>query len=321
MFTKKPFLKRLPTFAFLLMGVLVCIFYMATDISVMDLSSGFSHPLEGWDHIVTMLGVGIWAAQLRGKAVWLLPTTFVGVMSLGGISGAAKYLAVPSAEILIVLSCLVFSILILRKIRFDTKINVLIVAFFAFFHGYAHGAEISASASLISYTFGFMVATLLLHGAGILVTKVVLFSIAFFIAQLLNVITPTEFAKTVAASYTQLAQRDFEQLEAVDIEKTSLINLSPQWLNLSSPLESILQFFVLIKTYFVLCTLLFVFTVSQFVCYVFYVKQRRNFSLFLAGCFNCCFTSYTLPSTFSRLNQFLFSNFKFQRDFYVYSFA
>jgi hydrogenase/urease accessory protein HupE len=286
------------------MSVLACIFYFVTDISVMDLSSGFSHPLEGWDHIVTMLGVGIWAAQLRGKAIWLLPTTFVGVMSLGGISGAAKYLAVPSAEILIVLSCLVFSFLIIRKVRFDIKINVLIVAFFAFFHGYAHGAEISTSASLISYTLGFMIATLLLHGAGILVAKVVLISIAFFIAQALNVVSSTESIKTVT-SYTQVAQSDFEQLETKSVEKPPLINLSPQWRSFSPPLESILQLFTFIKTYFVLCALLLVFSVSQFVCYVFYIKQRRNFvfsSKSLARCFNFRFISYALPFSLSRFS-------------------
>jgi hydrogenase/urease accessory protein HupE len=265
--------------AFLLIGLLY-VFYIMIDVSITDLNSGFLHPLEGWDHIVTMLGVGVWAAQLRGKAIWLLPTTFVGVMSLGGISGAAKYLAVPSAEILIVLSCLVFSVLIIRKVRFDTRINVLIVAFFAFFHGYAHGAEISTSASLISYTLGFMIATLLLHGAGILVAKVVFLSIAFFIAQALNVVTATQSIKTVSASYTQIAQSDFSQLKSID-QKPPLINFSPQWRSFSPPLESILQLLTFAKTYFVLSTLLLVFTVSQFVCYVFYIKQRPDFAFFI----------------------------------------
>lgn len=294
MLIKSPFLKRFSSLAFLLMSVLACIFYFVTDISVMDLSSGFSHPLEGWDHIVTMLGVGIWAAQLRGKAIWLLPTTFVGVMSLGGISGAAKYLAVPSAEILIVLSCLVFSFLIIRKVRFDTRINVLIVAFFAFFHGYAHGAEISTSASLISYTLGFMVATLLLHGAGILVAKVVLLSIAFFIAQSLNVAVATQSTKTVSVSYMQVVKSNVEQLKS-NAQKPPLINLSPQWRNLSP--QSILQLLTFTKTYFVFGALLFVFTVSQFVCYVFYVKQRPDFvffSKFLARCFKNPFYFLTL---------------------------
>jgi urease accessory protein len=137
-------------------------------------SNGFNHPLIGLDHLVTMLAVGIWAAQLRGQAIWMLPLAFVGVMSLGGLAGAAG-IELPSVEGIILLSCAVFSVLITRKVRFSAKVNVLIVAFFAFFHGYAHGQEISTSASLISYTLGFMLATLLLHGAGILVAKLVVF--------------------------------------------------------------------------------------------------------------------------------------------------
>lgn len=302
MFIKTPLLKCFPALAFLLMGVLACVFYFATDISVIDLSSGFSHPLEGLDHIVTMLGVGIWAAQLRGKAIWLLPTTFVSVMSLGGISGAAKYLAVPSAEILIILSCLVFSVLIIRKIRFTTQINVLIVAFFAFFHGFAHGQEISASASLISYTLGFMIATLLLHGAGILVAKVILLSMTFFFAQAFSIVSATETVKTVktvTAIYAQIEQSDIQQIETKSVEKIRL--------NVLLPDKSVLQLFTLLKTYFILCTLLLVFSVSQFVCYVFYPKQRNFvfYSKFLARCFkNLLFL--VLPSTLSRSNQFFF---------------
>jgi urease accessory protein len=117
-----------------------------------DWNLGFHHPFQGYDHIITMVAVGIWAAQMRGKAIWLLPLTFVSVMTLGGLAGAAS--ALPSAEIIVLLSGLVFSGLIARKVRFSTRINILVVAFFAFFHGFAHGQEISASASLVSYTFG-----------------------------------------------------------------------------------------------------------------------------------------------------------------------
>lgn len=131
-----------------------------------DWRHGFYHPLQGFDHLLTMIAVGIWAAQLRGQAIWMLPLTFVGVMSLGGLAGIAGF-AVPSVEIMILLSGLVFSVFVARKIRFARRMDLLIVAFFAFFHGYAHGQEISASASLLPYTLGFVVATLLLHGAGI----------------------------------------------------------------------------------------------------------------------------------------------------------
>lgn len=306
MLTKIPLLKHYPTLwaLLLVMSVLVGISY--ADISISDLNSGFLHPLDGWDHIVTMLGVGIWAAQLRGKAIWLLPITFVGVMSLGGISGAVKYLAVPSAEILIILSCLVFSILIIRKVRFNIKINVLIVAFFAFFHGYAHGQEISASASLISYTAGFILATLMLHGVGILAAKIILLSLTFFIAQTLNVFVPIKLVKTVTTSYSQIAHTDISQHDTLKVEKPPLINL-PHWLNLSPTLE-ILLFFNFVETYFTFCSLLLFFSIAQFICYVFYVKQQLYFLSLLARYFKNPLHFFAVFLTFSRLNPFFFSN-------------
>ena len=155
------------------------------DFNSIGLSNGFSHPLTGWDHLVTMLAVGIWAAQLRGRAVWMLPLAFVSVMSLGGLAGASG-LDIPNVDGIILVSCAVFSVLITRNIRFSNKINVLIVAFFAFFHGFAHGQEISTSASLISYTLGFMLATLLLHGAGILVAKLVVLAITCLLTVLFS---------------------------------------------------------------------------------------------------------------------------------------
>ena len=172
----------------LVLGVLAVLGVMLFNSAVYSVdatgwSSGFTHPLHGGDHFLTMLAVGIWAAQLRGKAIWLLPLTFVGVMSLGGLAGAAG-LFIPSAELIILLSGLVFSVFIVRKIRFSSQTNVIIVAFFAFFHGFAHGQEISTSASLISYTLGFMVATLLLHGAGILIVRLLVVIFALFISHL-----------------------------------------------------------------------------------------------------------------------------------------
>ncbi|NOS88964.1 MAG: HupE/UreJ family protein [Methylococcaceae bacterium] len=175
---------RLPLVLGLLLAIGLLVFNgLAALVDANGWSSGFIHPLHGADHLLAMLAVGIWAAQLRGAAIWLLPLTFVGVMSLGGLAGAAGIL-LPGAEAVVLLSCLVFVGLITRKIRFSSQTNILIVAFFAFFHGYAHGQEISTSASLISYTLGFMVATLLLHGAGILVVRLCVLLVGFFISQL-----------------------------------------------------------------------------------------------------------------------------------------
>jgi hydrogenase/urease accessory protein HupE len=132
--------------------------------------NGFNHPLHGWDHLLAMLAVGIWAAQLRGRAVWLLPLAFVGVMSLGGLAGVAD-VSVPGAERMILLSVVVFGVLVARKVRFRARFSVFIVGFFAFFHGFAHGQEMPASVTLLSFALGFVVATLLLHGAGIVTAR------------------------------------------------------------------------------------------------------------------------------------------------------
>lgn len=171
-------------------------------------SSGFNHPWKGWDHLVTMLAVGIWAAQLRGRAVWMLPLAFVGVMSLGGLAGAAG-LAIPSMEGLILLSCAVFAVLIGRRVSYGTTVNLAIVAFFAFFHGLAHGQEISASASLLSYTAGFMLATLLLHGAGFLVAKLAVLVAAFLLTACFSNIALAKAAPPAFAAES-LAIEGFE---------------------------------------------------------------------------------------------------------------
>lgn len=195
-------------------------------------NNGFSHPLTGWDHLVTMLAVGIWAAQLRGQAIWILPSAFVGVMSLGGLAGAAG-LAIPSVEGIILLSCAVFSILITRKVRFSSNVNVLIVAFFAFFHGYAHGQEISASASLISYTLGFMLATLMLHGAGIVVAKLVMFSITCLLTALFSNQALAKAAESTFETHDQSAKvlqypDNYKNLAfAIEIKPNNSGNIAP----------------------------------------------------------------------------------------------
>ena len=152
-----------------------------------DWNEGFLHPLTGWDHIIVMVAVGIWAAQIRGQALWILPVVFVSVMSLGGVAGAASYIILGAgAEAMILLSCFTISALIVRGIRFSAPVNIIIISLFAFFHGYVHGQEISASASLVSYTAGFVSATLLLHGAGILISWLTVLAITFFISTSIN---------------------------------------------------------------------------------------------------------------------------------------
>lgn len=212
------------TILFLGLSVLFCFSPFNNPINLLldvrDWGNGFQHPLQGWDHLTTMIAVGIWAAQLRGVAIWMLPLTFVCVMGLGGLAGAASF-AVPSVEVMILLSGLVFSIFIARKVRFTTRMNVLIVAFFAFFHGYVHGQEISASASLISYTLGFVFATALLHGAGIATARLMALSFAFFVGSNAYAQEPevsaTESADTTVAAESNNSSKDSVELDEMTI--------------------------------------------------------------------------------------------------------
>ena len=133
---------------------------------------GFNHPLHGWDHWLAMLAVGFWAAQQRGRAVWCIPLTFVGVMGAGalvGLSGAR----IPGVETLILLSVIVFVALVARRVRFNPNMSILLVGFFAFFHGFAHGAEMPGSASIATFGLGFMLATLSLHGVGLMAARII----------------------------------------------------------------------------------------------------------------------------------------------------
>src|SRR6266404_6118289 len=102
--------------------------------------SGFAHPLHGLDHVLAMIAVGLWAAQLGGRARWLVPASFVGVMALGGTLAMAG-LRVPFLEAGILLSVLVLGILIAVAARFPLAGSMAIVGIFAFFHGHSHGME------------------------------------------------------------------------------------------------------------------------------------------------------------------------------------
>lgn len=127
---------------------------------------GFAHPVGGLDHFCAMLAVGLWAAQMGGRAVWLVPLSFVTLMALGGVLGVA---AVPLAytELGIIMSLLVLGVLIAAAIRLPLAVSAFVVGVFALYHGYAHGAEMPQSASGLAYAAGFMLATALLHASGI----------------------------------------------------------------------------------------------------------------------------------------------------------
>lgn len=133
---------------------------------VTGFTHGFAHPLSGLDHLLAMLAVGLWAAQMGGRARWAVPATFVGVMALGGALGMAG-LHLPMVESGIAASVLVLGLLVALSARLSLAAAVPLVGVFALFHGFAHGAEMPASVSGFAYAAGFVLATAALHLAGI----------------------------------------------------------------------------------------------------------------------------------------------------------
>lgn len=128
--------------------------------------TGFRHPLSGPDHVVAMVAVGLWGAQLGPPALWLLPVTFPVVMAFGGFLGLMG-VPLPGVEIGIALSAVLLGLMVACEARPPLTIAALLVTFFAIFHGHAHGIELPAGQSGEAYSIGFVVATGLLHGVGI----------------------------------------------------------------------------------------------------------------------------------------------------------
>ena len=130
------------------------------------LASGFVHPLLGPDHLIAMVAVGLWGAQLGNPAIWMLPVTFPVVMALGGMLGVAG-VPIPLIEIGIATSAIVLGAMVAARVRPPLWLAGVIVGAFAVFHGHAHGTELPSAANPLAYGVGFVVATGLLHLAGI----------------------------------------------------------------------------------------------------------------------------------------------------------
>ncbi|MFM2281842.1 MAG: hypothetical protein RLZZ444_4073 [Pseudomonadota bacterium] len=127
--------------------------------------SGLSHPLFGADHILAMVAVGLWAAQIGGKARWLVPLTFVATMCLGfGLSLSG--IGLPFVEPAILASVIGLGLLVALAIKIPTIASAVIVAAFALFHCHAHGGELG-SATALQFGLGFALSTALLHAAGV----------------------------------------------------------------------------------------------------------------------------------------------------------
>lgn len=131
-----------------------------------DMADGFAHPLGGLDHLLAMLGVGLLAWRLGGRAIWAVPAAFVALMAVGGLVGFAGF-ELPFFETGIALSLVAFGAAIALRQKLPTAAAAALVGFFAMFHGYAHGTELPAAAGAAGYAAGFLAASAMLHLAGI----------------------------------------------------------------------------------------------------------------------------------------------------------
>lgn len=130
-----------------------------------SLLAGFTHPLSGLDHMLVMIAVGLWAAQIGGRALWVVPSAFVSTMAFGfALAMAGVHL--PFVEPAILASVVALGLLVAMAVRMETVACAAVVGVFALFHGYAHGGELGAAGAL-PFSTGFVAATALLHVAGI----------------------------------------------------------------------------------------------------------------------------------------------------------
>jgi urease accessory protein len=128
--------------------------------------AGFRHPISGWDHVLAMVAVGLWGAQLGAPAIWVLPVAFPLVMAMGGML-ALIGVSLPGIELGIAASAMLLGAAVMFEVRPPLVVAASLVGVFAVFHGHAHGTELQPGQSALLYSMGFVVATGSLHALGI----------------------------------------------------------------------------------------------------------------------------------------------------------
>jgi len=161
-------MKRLPMLVAVLATVLMASPAFA-HVGVGETSTfgaGFGHPMSGLDHVTVMIAVGLWAALKGGRALWLWPATFVGIMLGGGGLGMA-HVALPFVEPGILASVVALGLLVALAVDLPLWTGAVIIGLFAILHGHAHGTEVAAGVNGVEYMAGFALATAALHVLGL----------------------------------------------------------------------------------------------------------------------------------------------------------
>ena len=165
---------RLP--AAVAVGALLTVLGLPAEAHLLNAShagaaQGFAHPFFGLDHILAMVAVGLWAAQIGRRALWVLPLAFPLAMAAGGLLGMSG-VSLPGIETGIAASVALLGLLIVLAAKPQLPAAIGLVALFALFHGHAHGAELPAAASPLLYGLGFVAATVVLHLTGLAIGQI-----------------------------------------------------------------------------------------------------------------------------------------------------
>lgn len=147
----------------------ICVFFLHMPVFAhpghgANLVAGLWHPVSGADHLLTMLALGLWAFQVGGRARWIIPASFTAFM-FAGSAVALTGIKLPYPEHTILASLVISGILLAASAKLPLFVAALITAFFAIFHGYAHGIEAVAPGP--AYFFGFLATSLVLLFAGV----------------------------------------------------------------------------------------------------------------------------------------------------------
>jgi urease accessory protein len=162
--------RLLPTAALLMLAAGPAIAHVGHG-STASFTAGLGHPFGGLDHVTVMVLVGLWAGLKSGRAIWVWPPVFVGVMLIGGVLGI-EGVPLPFVEPVILASVVGLALLVALAANLPVPVGAGILAMFALFHGHAHGTEVAGTLNGVEYMAGFALAaaTLLLAGIGFAAT-------------------------------------------------------------------------------------------------------------------------------------------------------
>ncbi|WP_374371426.1 HupE/UreJ family protein [Dongia sp.] len=156
----------LPAFIFVAASLAATPAFAHTGHGSSGFAAGLVHPFNGLDHLLVMIGVGLWAMQLGGRNLWLVPLAFMVTMAIGAASSLFA-LPLPQVELGIAGSVVVIGLLVAFGAKLPSGMAATIVALLSFFHGHAHGSELPEAASALGYGLGFMISTAILHSIGL----------------------------------------------------------------------------------------------------------------------------------------------------------